>query len=81
MFCRSLFVLFVLFLLAIVLSVLLRFTDSDYLPLVSSNSSYLKLIEHKKTTTLNVGNPGHGLGHAHKYGGVIPVYGIPTLPS
>jgi hypothetical protein len=34
MFCRSLFVL-----LAIVLSVLLRFTDSDYLPLVSSNSS------------------------------------------
>jgi hypothetical protein len=30
---------FVIFLLAIVLSVLLRFTDSDYLPLVSSNSS------------------------------------------
>jgi hypothetical protein len=30
---------FVLFLLAIVLSVLLRYTDSDYLPLVSSNSS------------------------------------------
>jgi hypothetical protein len=29
MFCRSLFVLFVLFLLAIVLSVLLRCTDSD----------------------------------------------------
>jgi len=27
------------FLLAIVLSVLLQFTDSDYLPLVSSNSS------------------------------------------
>jgi len=51
MFCRSLFVLFVLFLLAIVLSVLFllaiilsvlfRFTDSDYLPLVSSNSSYV----------------------------------------
>ena len=31
---------FVLFLLSIVLSVLLRYTDSDYLPLVSSNSSY-----------------------------------------
>ena len=30
---------FVLFLLAIVLSVVLRCTDSDYLPLVSSNSS------------------------------------------
>ena len=29
MFCRSLFVLFVPFLLAMVLSVLLRFTDSD----------------------------------------------------
>ena len=36
-FCRS---LFVLFLLAIVLSVFLRFTDFDYLPLVSSNSSW-----------------------------------------
>jgi len=36
MLCRS---LFVLFLLAIVLAVLLRFTDSDY-PLVSSHSSY-----------------------------------------
>jgi len=31
---------FVLDLLAIVLSVRLRYTDSDYLPLVSSNSSY-----------------------------------------
>jgi hypothetical protein len=31
---------FDLFLLAIVLSVLLQFTNSDYLPLVSSNSSY-----------------------------------------
>ena len=30
MFCRSLFVLFVLFFLAIVLSVFLRYTDSDY---------------------------------------------------
>ena len=37
-FCRS---LFLLFLLAIVLSVLFRFTDSDYpFNLVSSNSSY-----------------------------------------
>ena len=36
-FCGSLFVPF--FLYAIVLSVLLRFTVSDYLPLVSSNSS------------------------------------------
>ena len=36
MFCRS---LFVFCLLAIVLSLLLRFTDFDY-PLVSSNSSY-----------------------------------------
>ena len=36
--CRSLFVPF-FFLYAILLSVLLRFTISDYLPLVSSNSS------------------------------------------
>ena len=36
LFCRSLFVLFLLF---IVLSVLLRFTDSDY-PLITLNSSY-----------------------------------------
>ena len=33
---------FVIFLLSIVLSVRLRFTDSDYLPLVSSNSSYTR---------------------------------------
>ena len=32
---------FILFLLAIVLSVLLPYSDSDCLPLVSSNSSYL----------------------------------------
>ena len=33
---------FVLFRLAIVLSVLLRYTESDYLPLVFSNSSYVE---------------------------------------
>jgi hypothetical protein len=38
MFCRSLFVPLYFFFLAIVLSVL-RFTDSDYLPLISSSSS------------------------------------------
>ena len=32
---------FVLFLLVIVLSVLFRYMDSDYLPLVSSNSTYI----------------------------------------
>ena len=37
MFCSS---LFVLFLLAIVLFVVLRFTDSDYPPLVSSNNCH-----------------------------------------
>jgi hypothetical protein len=39
--CMCMFsrLLFVRFLLVIVLSVLRRFTDSDYLPLVSSNSS------------------------------------------
>ena len=46
-FCRSLFVLLSFFFLAIMLSVLLRYTDSDYLPLVSSNSSYYSRISHK----------------------------------
>ena len=40
MFCRSLFVLLYFFLLVIVWSVLLRYTDYGCLPLVSSNSSY-----------------------------------------
>ena len=38
MFCRSLFVFLSFFLLVIVLSVILRFTESDYLPFVSANS-------------------------------------------
>jgi hypothetical protein len=43
MFCRSLFVLLFFFRLAIVLSVFLRYMDSDYLPLVSLNSAMLVL--------------------------------------
>ena len=39
LFCRSLFVRLYFFFFLIVLSVLLQYTDSDYLPLVSSNSS------------------------------------------
>jgi hypothetical protein len=42
--------LFVLFILVIVLSVLLRYTDSDYLPLVSSNSSMISTREITPTT-------------------------------
>jgi hypothetical protein len=37
---------FCTFSLAIVLSLLLRYTDSDYLPLVSSNSSYFLQFDH-----------------------------------
>jgi hypothetical protein len=33
----------------------------------------------KKTTTYDVGNPGPGLGQAHKCGRVKSVNGIPTL--
>jgi len=44
MFCRS---FFVLFLLVIVLSVVLRYTDSDYLPSVSSSSSVLVIQDEK----------------------------------
>jgi len=38
------------------------------------------LTEHKKklTTTYEVGNPGSGLGQAHRYDGFEPVNGIPT---
>ena len=45
MFCRSLFYPFVLFFLAIVLSVLFRFTNSDYLPLVYSTSFWYYLTD------------------------------------
>ena len=44
MFCRSLLVLLYFFLSGIVLSVLLRYAYSDYLPLVSSNSSYYNIV-------------------------------------
>ena len=43
MFCRSLFVLLYFFFWALLLSVLLRFTNSDYLPLVSSKQLCLQL--------------------------------------
>ena len=46
MLCRSLVVL-LSYCLAIVLSVLLRFTDSDYLPLVTSNSSFVYIHLHE----------------------------------
>ena len=49
LFCRS---LFVLFLLAIVLTALFRYTDSDYLPLVSSNSSLIAGVLSKASITL-----------------------------
>ena len=35
----------------------------------------------QNTTTYDVGNPGPGLGQAHKCGRVKPVNGIPILPS
>ena len=54
MFCRSLFVLVYFFFLAIVLSVLLRSTDSDYLPLISSNSSDIHNDHLIKYETLSV---------------------------
>ena len=38
-------------------------------------------MEHKKTTTHDVKNPGAGLGQAHTYDRVKPDKGIPTLPS
>jgi hypothetical protein len=52
MFCRSLFVPFLLFLLTILLSVLLRFTDSAY-PLGIFKSSYTHHVGRVKTKTQN----------------------------
>jgi hypothetical protein len=37
------------------------------------------ITEHKKTTTYDIENSGHGLGQAQISGGVTPVNGIPTL--
>jgi hypothetical protein len=39
-----------------------------------------QLIEYKKITTYDVGNPGPGLGKGQKCGGVLPINGIPILP-
>ena len=47
---------FVLSLLAIVFSVLLRFTVSDYLPLVSSNSSFVVREWKVSKTNKNISN-------------------------
>jgi hypothetical protein len=43
-------------------------------------TSHLNSLNTKKTMKYDVGNPGPGLGHAQKYGGVEPVNGIPTTP-
>jgi hypothetical protein len=42
---------------------------------------HLNSLNTKMTMKYNVVNPGPALGQAHKYGGVKPVNGIPTLPS
>ena len=34
----------------------------------------------KKITTYRIGNQGPNLGHAHRYGGIKPVIGIPNPP-
>ena len=41
-------------------------------------SSYLISLNANQTTTYDVGNPGPGLGQAHKCDGVKPVNGTPT---
>jgi len=42
---------------------------------INKANNYLspQLIEHKKTTTNDVGKPGHGLGQTLTYGGVKPL--------
>jgi hypothetical protein len=54
------------------------------IPLISTKrtiTGHLNLLNTKKTTTYDVGNPGPGLGQAQKCGRVKPVNEIPTLPS
>jgi len=43
-------------------------------------TSHLHSLNTKKTTTYDVGNPGPGLGQAHKCGSVKLVNVIPTIP-
>jgi hypothetical protein len=47
----------------------------------TNNHTTAQLIQHKKTTTNDIVNQGHGFGQAHKCTWVKPVNGIPTLPS
>jgi len=47
----------------------------------TNNHSSPQLIQHKKTTTYDVRNPGPGFRQAHKCRWLKPVNGIPTLPS
>jgi len=46
----------------------------------ANNQLSPQIIEHRKSMTYNVGNPGPGLGRAQKCGRGNPVNGIPTLP-
>ena len=45
-----------------------------------TTTSHLKLLNIKKTTNYDVGNPDPVLGQAQKCGRDKPVNGIPTLP-
>jgi len=45
------------------------------------DETLLNSLNIKNTFIKFVGNPGHDLGHAQKYGGVKPVNVIPNLPS
>jgi hypothetical protein len=42
-------------------------------------TSHLKPLNTKMSTTYDAGNPGPGLGQAHKCGGIKPVNGISIL--
>jgi hypothetical protein len=42
--------------------------------IITSHSNWTHWTRKKKTTTHDVGNPGPGLGHAQKYGGVCLLF-------
>ena len=53
---------------------------NDYININKNDHSSLILIG-KKTTPYDIINPDPGLGQTQKYGGVVPINGIPILQS
>ena len=53
--------------------------DCMHIQNIQTMTSHLKSLNTKMSTTYDAGNPGPGLGQAHKCGGIKPVNGISIL--